>query len=357
MDIDAEMIQNIAVNKRKLDESFDQPDQSENTVMMEQNIETQLSISNFDDTRMTKKLKTQSFKNSIQLLNEMQQIQPLSFTFASVLETIPKQTFTCCLSFLLNNNEFKFDANGSSKKQAKTLVSLKALYYLTENINIFGNLISDYYRTSINSELRSLNLSIDQIIVSNDSVETKIHSEQKDSSFELKQITNDVKTPTKSLETSSSSNSETPATEFLLQNQQLNNNINSYFFLKNDNKTKEILKTQNYSSILNYLMPNSLKFVDQSMDNVETETTKTFRIELIIRKDIASPKFVKNSMRIASPVQSIFVEENDEEFKFIGFGSSKKIAKCKAARIALEFLFSIKSDNDGMVNFYFKYTF
>lgn len=339
--------ENTTSNKRKLD-SEDESD-NRNTSMIVKNIEPQIAFLKLDDITQSKKQKihNQVFKNSIQILNEILHIQPLTYIFKSNLDClpVPKQIFTCNLKFVLNHNELNFDASGNSKKQAKSIVSLKAMHYLTEKANIFGPLITEYHRSIILSELKNLNLSIDQIITSPLISTAPI--------FEIKSIEESQLSPISACNISPSTAKQSKLELSSLD--QFQNDKESYYLLKSDTKTSEILKTQNALGILNYLIPNDLKFIDltNKEDFPMNEINSRFKVGLIIRKDLESPKLMKNSLRIENTVSSIFVIENEEEFQFIGCGSNKKKARHKAAIIALEFLFSIKTDVDGKFSFFF----
>lgn len=304
-----------------------------------------------EDERKAKKLKTQSFKNAVQLLNEITQVRPVTYQFTGFIETNTKKPmFMCELSFSTDNGNttVTLTASGSSKRLAKAFASIKAIHYLTEKIKLFHSpLLNCYYRESINVELKSLNMTLEDII---DDI-TKVPSPpNQPSSIQV--------SPLKTV-TSPKDKSPPPLN-------QTEPGTNPLFLLKNDNKTSEMLKTQNPINILNYLFSNEVKFddiIEKATKNIAdelngqkvgVEAVKTFRSQLTIRKDAQSSRFTRNSTR-TEPVDSMFVRETDEEFQFIGVGTSKKKAKLKAALIAMNYLFSIKlaAENDLNNGLYF----
>lgn len=324
---------NSPVNKRKLESDDEEMTSSdENKTSSKQT----KSPSQSEEEKKIKKLRTQTFKNAVQLLNEIQQIKPLIFDFDAPPIGTPKPLFHCRVKFSLNSNETSFEATANSKKLAKTLVSIKAIDYLTNTARIFQSpTLVDYYRASIAIELKSLNLNLEEIL---------------DPSKNEPQPA--VVPNTEQMEGLTLINSPQPLSP---------PNHSAYYLLKNDQKTSEMIRCQNPITILNYLIPNELKtgflYGDESMmDNgncnisedpmnttpqVEIDSSKSFKVVFKVRKDLQSSRFTKNAATIETR-ESIFVKETDEEFLFTGYGPSKKKAKYKAALLALDCLFNIK---------------
>lgn len=343
---------NSPVNKRKLesdDEEMASSDENKTSTKQTK------SPSQSEEEKKIKKLRTQTFKNAVQLLNEIQQIKPLIFDFEAPPIGTPKPLFHCRAKFSLNSNEASFEATANSKKLAKTLVSIKAIDYLTNTARIFQSpTLVDYYRASIAIELKSLNLNLEEIL---------------DPSKNEPQPA--VVPNTEQMEGLTLINSPQPLSP---------PNHSAYYLLKNDQKTSEMIRCQNPITVLNYLIPNELKtgflYGDESMlsDNgncsiseepmnttpqVEIDSSKSFKVVFKVRKDLQSSRFTKNAA-IIEPRESIFVKETDEEFLFTGYGPSKKKAKYKAALLALDCLFNIKITSiasDGSFLFYIYFLF
>jgi dsRNA-specific ribonuclease len=69
-------------------------------------------------------------KNSIQKLYEIKKIKKVSFDMLSTDGPSHKPSFKFALNFELKNKTFKFEGEGANKKLAKSIASLKALYFL-----------------------------------------------------------------------------------------------------------------------------------------------------------------------------------------------------------------------------------
>lgn len=304
-----------------------------------------------------KKLKTTKIKNSVQLLHEIIEIRPLEYQLTAQGPS-HKPTFKYTLTFAYDSNKLNFEGIGNSKKLAKTIASMKAINYLTKVPCFFrSQKLLDYYRQSILIELKSLNL--DESILNQSSepstvsLKMEIASENSSQSQQklvivMNESSDMVDTQTKvDVEEASNSDEKKENADSIddIKQQQ-----KSYFELKNDKKTLEMIATNNPLNILNHLLANNFEFVflvnDQAKHTDEFES-KLFKSVLRIGKQFCLIKYKSEANAKFDLKESIYVKEDDEEFQFYGCGSSKKIAKYKAAQLALECLFNIKLSNPG----------
>ncbi|RNA21987.1 double-stranded RNA-specific editase 1 isoform X4 [Brachionus plicatilis] len=266
---------------------------------------------------LSKKFKTspeyfpvsQNYKNSIQYIHEIARIQPIKFELICQAGQAHKPTFKFCLNIQILGNLVSFYSTGPSKKVAKVIASLKAISYLIKLPDFFSPTEIEYFHYFIDSELQVNKL--DANLLDDTTV----------SSFEESESSLVIDLPGSQSDDSSSSS------EF-------------------DLKTKEIIATRNPLTILNHLLPKK-PFIDNLIEESGQSHSKIFKVEIRLnKKEILESKLqlkvdVSNFVRNDDQNLSLFKDVGDE-FIFYGIGSTKKIAKSRAAQYLLEILFNIK---------------
>ena len=326
--------QNGSNNKRTFDEMNEgQSDQNQNCKKLN-------SVSEIEELNLTDLIaeansnssngimeESSVMKNSIQKLYEIKRIKKVTFDMLSSDGPSHKPSFKFCLSFDLNNKPFKFEGEGASKKNAKSVASLKALYFLNCIPQFFSMFDSIYVGNLIKHEMKSI-LSLTENI---------------ENYF---------------LEVLDQSQKEFLENENILKTKELKNENNTLKISKSitdcDGKIKEILASKNSLIILNHLVQ-GCKFELKSEEG--SSHAKLFKIELKISKasleDLKTSKssFVKNSLlgSLSSLFESnsVLISSNESDLIFYGSGNSKKQAKSKAAQLAIESIFNIKITPDG----------
>jgi len=113
------------------------------------------------------------------------------------------------------------------------------------------------------------------------------------------------------------------------------------------NKIHELIITKNKLSILHHMLTNT----DFSFTDLPVETSMalagTFRAELRIVKN---EKFIEKYGQVLKERLTCtkLCSEDSSEFKLLGMGPSKKLARLRAAQLALENIFGIVVDDSGI---------
>jgi dsRNA-specific ribonuclease len=271
-------------------------------------------------------------KNSIQKLYEIKKIKKVSFDMLSTDGPSHKPSFKFALNFELKNKKFKFEGEGTNKKLAKSIASLKALYFLKCLPQFFSMFESIYIGNLIRNEMKS-------ILGLTDNFEGYFLEALDQSQREFLESENKLQPHTNQVQTQN-------VEDKILKTSKL---ITDW-----DNKTKEILASKNSLIILNHLISNC-KF--ELISETGSSHAKQFKIELKISKttfeELKESKisFIKNSLLENSSSlfesESVLISSNESDLLFYGTGNSKKQAKSKAAQLAVESIFNVKIMPNG----------
>lgn len=256
----------------------------------------------------------QNYKNSIQYIHEITRIQPIKFDLVCQEGHAHKPIFKFCLSIQIFGKSVSFYSTGASKKNAKVIASLKAIAYLVELPNFFVCQEKEFFKMLIESEV-------------------KIHKIESSMLFGT-------------LSSSSIEDSETTLVIDLAESEPDQLSIPSF-----DQKTKEIITTKNPLIILNHLLPKKL-FNDNLIEESGQSHSKIFKVEIRLNKK----ELIDSNLQIKDEILNFTDNHNQnlslfkntvDELIFYGKGSTKKIAKSRAAQYLLEILFDIKLTNPG----------
>ncbi len=276
------------------------------------------------DEPILDKIKVIQNKNSIQLLYEVRKIQNIQFEMVCAEGPAHKPLFKFRLTFNLNENMYTFHGEGSTKKVAKSMASLKAMYNLINLTNTFSPSEIEYIKGCLAVESKSFNLN---------------EEENKQMLKEMPEIRSVLK---------QEQNKESHRTEIPISDQETKDNMFAF-----DSKTQEIVKSGKMLSILSHLIPTGQHSFDLCEEHGLSHS-KTFKINLKITKSIWQTSSSSwtcslsiNELRSIisrnlKNSESILINETETEYVFTGSGMSKKIAKSNAAQLALENLFGFK---------------
>lgn len=262
-----------------------------------------------------------NYKSSIQCIYEMTRIQPVKFELICQAGQAHKPTFKFCLTMQISGKSVHIYSTGPSKKIAKLIASLKAISYLIDLPDFFISEEKEFFKYLIELEVKIYKLESSLL------QETIYMSEVED--FESALI----------IDVPESEPNGIPNPDF-------------------DPKTKEIIATKNPLSILNHLLPKKL-FNDNIIEESGQSHSRIFKVEIRINKqDLADSNLqIKHEIfnLTDNHEQNLSLFKNTEdELIFYGKGSTKKIAKSRAAQYLLEILFNIKLTNPGnYILFYF----
>lgn len=240
-------------------------------------------------------IQIQPFKNSIQHIHEIVNIQPVKFDLVSNEGPAHKPVFKFRLKFKLYENIISIFASANSTKQAKKIASLKAINFLVKTPNFFHEQEIEYFGYIIESELKLLN--IDQSAIE-----------------DVQEIITDT-------------------------TEQAHKPVSRMIPINLDPKTIEVIATRNSLVILNHLIPKT------SYKDYVIAETGLFKVEINVKKELISNGSLESS---STSTESALFKETSEEFIFFGLGNSKKIAKTRAAQLLLEVLFNIKTTNPDL---------
>jgi dsRNA-specific ribonuclease len=291
-----------------------------------------------------------ALKNAVQQIYEIKEIQPIEYGLVSMDGPAHKPNFNYSLSFKLSDVMHSFYGCGVSKKVAKTIASIKALYFLYRIRNFFSAPGADYIHSVILGEMRALNISQDMESFFNSEVKSKIDEQR--ITNELNKIKESVLMKESVQMKHEPMSFDSIYTSFESEQPLLVNE------LALDSKTKEILASKNTLSILSHLLPQK-QYEINVIDEEGMSHSKIFKTELKIFKTVMQSsnflslfnvRVVNNQIAVGlSRVNSILVTENESEYIFYGLGNSKKVAKSKSAKLALENIFKIKLEADGRI--------
>lgn len=277
-------------------------------------------------------------KNSIQKLYEIKAIQPLDFEMLSSEGPQHKPTFKFCLKFKLNDTQLKFFGEGLNKKAAKTVAAMKALLNLSETNNLFEK---DYFKALILNDMKQLNI--------NEPYETYVEvlrrSELNLPNQEQLLVVNDTENETRReeslqmiIESIHDSDMNTDSVQARIEEVKVNKKT-TY-----DLKTREIIATKMPMSIFNHMLASVQSYNFNLLSETGMSHSKLFKMELKIDKNVFTESSVFTTVDVSNlkAGDSLLFTETHTEYSFIGFGASLKIAKSRAAQLALEMLFDIK---------------
>ncbi len=236
-------------------------------------------------------------KNSIQILYEIATIRPIKFHLVKTSGPAHKPNFIFKLSITINGECKEFLSQANSTKNAKRLASINCLQFLMSE-NLIDEINSTFIRTILDSESKEL--------LDNEPKETVppvVHA------VNLEKKTNELS--------------------------------------RKHNKIHELIITKNKLSILHHMLTNT----DFSFTDLPVETSMalagTFRAELRIVKN---EKFIEKYGQVLKERLTCtkLCSEDSSEFKLLGMGPSKKLARLRAAQLALENIFGIVVDDSGI---------
>lgn len=290
-----------------------------------------------DEIDTIKKIKTEKIntiqtnilKNSIQQLYEIKQIQPIDFEMLSSEGPQHKPIFKFCLKFKANEIQLKFYGDGLNKKAAKTIAAMKALLFLAESLNSFDK---EYFKSLIIFDMKSLNIT--------ESYETYVEILKRDIQPNESRIESLKSEPLESIPDTIHDS------DMLLDSTPIEPKIKLNVY---DNKTREIIATKMPMNIFNHMLSSTQHYSFTLLSETGMSHSKLFKMELKIDKTVFNEYSVSTIVDISSlkTNDSLLFTEDHKEYSFIGFGPSLKIAKSRAAQLALEFLFNIKITSPG----------
>jgi hypothetical protein len=284
-----------------------------------------------DDFLQDKKIKTETStensnilsKTAIQIIHEIKHIQPVKFQLISSEGPAHKPIFKYLLMFCLNNDmkyAKEFTGEGNSIKQAKKMASIKGINYLLSLNLLFTPADVTFLKSVIEMEFKSFNFekTFDEYF-----------------NFIPKDIT--VKPEENiTIENKLASPSSTLPTNSWLTNTHI------------DDKSRDIIASNNPMIIFNYFF-STITYTFNTID-VSVAQSNLFKVELEIKKDeklVAlcnkyNKFFLSNKIKFTE--NSMFMNENENEYKFFNFGNSKKMARMKVAKLALSSILNLISD-------------
>ena len=282
-------------------------------------------------------------KNSIQRINEIKCIRPIEFDLIASQGPSHKPTYKYGLNFKHKTHVFKFDGEGSSKKCAKSMACLKALYFLNKVPGFFQPIESTQVTCIITHEMQTF-FSMSEFV--DEYLQASLCPSQNDFlASEAKTFEDDMNNEDLTLKKLGTEEGEQIMTKKSVAK-----------LSEKDSKTKEIIATKNPLIIWNHLVSNG-QYVFEYVQEEGSSHAKLFKVELKLSKQTVTE--LKSSLvlpgnelkidHIAS--ESVLISSNETEVFFYGFGNSKKQAKSKAAQIALGEIFNIKlvsEENDAV---------
>lgn len=282
---------------------------------------------------------TNTLKNSIQQLYEVKQIQPIEFEMLSSEGPQHKPIFKFSLKFKFNDFEQLFNGEGLNKKAAKTVAAIKALLFLIENCKNFDK---EYLKTLISFDMKLHNIK-DFEISNVKPIHESLNEQDNNESLLLK----NEKTNTENIEKPNFENNEKTNNE---NNHSESKNLKTAY----DLKTREIIATKVPMTIFSHMLASTQNYSFNCLSETGMSHSKLFKMELRIEKNcFDSPSVVTTvDLKTLNANESLLFTEFQNEYSFIGFGPSLKLAKSRAAQLALEFLFDIKITSPGFQNFF-----
>jgi dsRNA-specific ribonuclease len=276
---------------------------------------------------------TNTSKNSIQQLYEIKQIQPIEFEMLSSEGPQHKPIFKFSLKFKFNDFEQLFNGEGLNKKAAKTVAAIKALLFLIENCKNFDK---EYLKALISFDMKLHN--IKDFEISNVKPMHESLNEKDNESLLLK----NEKTNIENIEKPIIENNE----KTNIQNYHSESKILRTAY---DLKTREIIATKIPMTIFSHMLASTQNYSFNCLSETGMSHSKLFKMELRIEKNcFDSPSIVTTvDLKTLNANESLLFTEFQNEYSFIGFGPSLKLAKSRAAQLALEFLFDIKITSPG----------
>jgi hypothetical protein len=293
-------------------------------------------------------------KNSLSILNEIKQVQPIKFETISKEGPSHEPFFKISLKFTLKQLEQEFFGTGNSIKRARLHASVSALVYLTKTPEFFTPFQLVSHHSSILNDLKSLNIEASEFfgiktkaLSQTDNQTNNITNNNTNKEEEIKAYTSETSSlATKSIEISVTVEANKEKKVEL-------NPAQVQAKVEQAKKTQIIvdgyLNANNLPSLFNYLVPNEFCFYSLKSE-IGTDNSKTFETELRVKKD-----FPENSRNILYRIQparvvdknNALIKEVDDELVFLGLGKSKTASKVNAIRVAIEFLFSINLEKNG----------
>ena len=265
----------------------------------------------------SKRIKLDSEKSSIQILNELKQVQPVRFDILDVEGPPHMPKFKIRLSIRLNNTFLTFIGEGSNKKTAKSISAMRGLNSLIQMPEFVENRLC--FKEAILTDIKNLKIdpnSIDFLTDETHLIQDLIIDEPKQISQVLKQKGSQI-----IIEIDEEISKMTEVSIY-------------------DQKTRDVIASKNIMSIWNHLVPN-LNYNFNVCEEEGSGHKKLFKAELKLSKSaLKELRYVK--LDINSVKDSILVNEDENEFRFYGFGNNKKKAKTRSTHLALQIIFGIK---------------
>lgn len=319
-------------------------------------IEDKIEETNEANANLKSKSQEYGFKNSIQIIYEINKIQPIKFCLVETTGPPHKPTFKYKLTINFNQELKDFIGSHNSVKNARKLTSIKCLHFLINNHKIqsdIGNLNCEFIRKVIETDFKSLNidLSLDEYFLNDNDINNQ-NSSINNSTVSLhideeldEEIVNHSH-PTTSLKRKISDES----IESCSHQKKIKQDINPAY----SPKTQVVIASGNALSILNHM----LQTIDYSFNELPNNNgcINVFRMELRIVKNIKLETKLQSYKQKLANLQaknSLLIFDESEEYKFIGVGTSKKLARIRSAQLALENIFDIKvisEDKDSIMN-------
>jgi dsRNA-specific ribonuclease len=273
-------------------------------------------------------------KNSMAILNEIKNIQPIKFEEVSQEGPSHSPNFTCSLSININGSSSVFYGSGKEKKKAKLHAAVLALNHVSKIPDFLNPFQVVLFNQHIQNDLKSLNLTSMSFESLNS---TSFETIREDSSMKIE-----------TLLTESSFNLKLPPVEKKPDPAQAQAKTEQAAKIRAT--VDGYLKSDNVPSLFNYLVPN--EFCLYNLRNeAGTSHSKTFETELRVMKNFPeSPRTLiyKTQPPRAVDKNNALIKETADELFFLGMGKSKAASRINALRIAIEFLFTIKLEKHGI---------
>jgi len=298
---------------------------------MESNLKRRLSeteeseVTKFKRIKMDELCANAALKSSIQIVYEIKQVQPIKFEMVSSQGPAHKPLFTFKLVFNYTDTDRlkEFCGEGYSKKNAKIMASIRGMHYLVHNQTYFSTNDQEFLKSIMQIDFKSLNLtsSFEECLV------------------QVKEIDNSGPPENISIE------------EVKIEPKQPDE-VGTPPVKQSEVKTRELIASKNVLSIFNHLFASSSFSFSEITQSTALSHSNMFKIELklVKNKNLTADvnKFAslsETSCKMIAKESSLLINETEEEFSFIGFGNSKKLARTRCAQLALKTILNLSIDD------------